>query len=157
MRHVHFVVVLSLIGPAAVRADDAPEPFGALAGGWVRPSVTYDGKKYPHMTWSKDGKDVVYPGLQLIARGKTRSLLVHGAPSLVYWNPGPVSYDLVVGEGKEKGTLAIAVGGRKLQFGYTLQRDTLTITGTEKVPAGHWLGDYDISGTWVRPTKGYIE
>jgi hypothetical protein len=142
-----------LTGPA-IWADEGS--FEALAGGWGRPPATCDGKTYPHMHWTRDG-NVVYPGLQFMATGKSRSLLVHGSPALVYWNPGPVSYNLAVGEGKEKGMLLIEVRGKKLRFKYAVERDTLTISGTEKVPAGYWLGDYDISGTWVRARSTYLK
>jgi hypothetical protein len=152
-------MLLVLLAGPAIRADEVPGPFEALAGAWGRPPVTYRGKTYLHMQWTKDGK-VVYPGLQFIARGKSRSLLVHGSPPTVYWNPGPVAYDLIVGEGKDRGVFFTEVGGRKLQFKYTVEKDTLTITGTEKVPVGPWLGDYSISGTWVRlktTTSPYLQ
>src|SRR5262245_7542205 len=164
MSRVLFVVVLSLIGPAAaVRADDVPEPFRALAGGWVRPWLvtTKDGKNLvmPAPVTTKDGKDYVVPRLAIFVKGKTGRLVISGTPSIVYWNPGPTEYDLVVPEGAKEGVLAIVVPDRgvkrQVRFEYTIEKDTLTIVCKEKVPAGPWLGDYNISGRWARPTKGY--
>jgi hypothetical protein len=168
MRHMHFIVILSLIGPAvAVRADDALEPFGALTGSWMRPSwvvATKDGKDFvvPAPVTTKDG-NIVTPGLSVFIDGKTWKLAVGGTPPTVYWNPGPTVYDLVIPQGAKKGVLAIGVPDRGLKrqvrFEYTLEKDTLTIRCKEKVAAGPWLGDYDISGRWVRvrPKLGYFE
>jgi hypothetical protein len=94
-----------------------------------------------------------------IAKDQARRLVVGGSPPLVYWNPWPDhSYDLVAGKGSEKGLLFIVLDkgrGRRLRFEYTLEKDTLTITCKEKVRAGHWLGDCDISGSWVRCNGTY--
>lgn len=184
MRCVLFALVLSLIGLApAARADDAPEAFGALAGGWGRFVVlhTKEGKDFRMraMVASKDGKDGVFPELRFIGERKAWKLLICGAPGIVYWNPMPTPHDLVVPEGAKKGELAIVVpnqvaggwwrrGGNSpftavgaspdrglVRFKYTIEKDILTITCKEKVPAGPWLGDYDISGRWARQMKGY--
>lgn len=169
MRQLLFVVVLSLLSSAtAVRADDAPGPIEALAGGWVRPWVmaTKDGEDFvvAAMVPSKDGKTYVTPGLSIVPHGKTGKLVLGGTPSIVYWNPGPTVHGLVVPEGAKDGELAIAVVDqglvREVRFTFTLEKDTLTIQCKEKVPAGPWLGAYNISGTWMRtsnrPNKGYV-
>jgi hypothetical protein len=168
MSRVLLVVALSLLGStAAVRADDAPQPFRALAGGWGRYGVltTKDGKDFlvPASVPTQDGKEYVEPGLAFFVKGKTGRLVISGTPSLVYWNPGPTAYDLVVPAGAKKGELAMVVPGRgvkrEVRFEYTIEKDTLTISCKEKVPAGYWLGDYDISGRWIRPQKlfGYLK
>lgn len=162
MRRALFAVVLSLLSAAtAVPADAVPKPLGAIAGGWMRGGLipTPDGRNLviPAAVPTVDGKDVVTPGLRFLVEGKTPRLVVIGIPAMVYWNPGPNVYDLVVPEGAKEGTLAFVVIDkglrRQVPFTYTLDKDTLIITCTEKVPAGPWLGDYNISGTWWRARK----
>lgn len=164
MTRLLFVVVLSLIGSAtAVRADDAPRSFGALAGQWGRYGLltTKEGKEFlvPALVPTKDGTGYVVPGLAIFVKGKSGKLIISGTPSIVFWNPGPIEYDLVVPEGAKEGVLAIIVPDRGLKrqvrFEYTIENGNLMIVCKEKVPAGPWLGDYNISGRWMRSPKGY--
>lgn len=137
-------MLLVLLGGTAIRADDEPKPSRALAGNWQRSFGVMD----------KDGVNIVTPQLRFSDRGKKWSLLVSGTPPTVYWNPLPPMSDLVVPEGAKEGELALIVkdgtGKRQVRFEYTIEKDTLTIRCQEKVPAGPWLGDYDISGKWLR-------
>ena len=152
MCRVLFGAILLITSCAvAVQAEEKPDPFQALTGRWQRPWV--DGKYSPAVL-ARDGVNMVTPELICLAGDRPRSLIVGGSPPLVYWSPLPYdSHALVTGDGLEKGLLFIVDkrnGGRKLRFEYTLNKETLTITCREKVRAGYWLGDHDISGTWVR-------
>lgn len=165
MRPIHFVGILAFFGTlVSGSAADAPEPFGPLAGGWMRGAViaTKDGKEFVvPAPVIKDGQPVT-PVLRIFLDGKKWKLSVGGTPPTVYWNPGPTVYELVVPAGAKKGVPAIVIPKRGLEgpvrIEYTLEKDSLTIRCKEKVAAGPWLGDYDISGRWlrVRPGMGYF-
>lgn len=165
MRPVHCAGILAFIGSlVSGSAAGAPEPFGSLAGGWMRGGVivTKDGKEFvvpaPVM---KDGQAIT-PEMRIFLDGNRWKLTVGGTPPTVYWNPVPTVYALEVPAGAKKGVLAIVVTNRgsanPVRFEYTLEKDTLTIRCKETVAAGPWLGDYDISGRWlrVRPGTGYF-
>ena len=152
MNRALFVVVLTLLGPAAtLQAEEDRAPFQILAGKWERSLVH---GKYSPAVLAKDGVTWVSPELTFFANGQAWSLGVGGTPPTVYWNPGPSAYDLIIPDGAKKGVLALVVADRgvkrQVRFEYTLKNDTLTIDCKDKVHAGTWLGDYSISGEWVR-------
>jgi hypothetical protein len=53
---------------------------------------------------------------------------------------------LTVAEGKSPWELKT----REVTVHYKIDKDTLTIECNESLPAGHHLGAYDVSGSWVR-------
>lgn len=153
MRFLQFAVVLSLIGSAsAVRAEEVAELDEALAGGWMRAGFGES---------TKDGTDYVSPTLKFFVEGKSLKMIAGGTPPTVYWNPGPTVHDLLVPKGAKKGELILVVGRqgvkRQIRFEYTIKQDVLTIICKERVPAGPWLGDYNISGRWLRPAKTFAD
>jgi hypothetical protein len=142
----------------AVRAEDAPDPFKALAGGWRRPLLAPNERAdvIAELYFREAAPDAVHRELfRLLGKdkGKTRSLVVGGGPVLSIRNVLEeqfVRYDVAVSGGKGKGELSVEVGGKRVRMAYTLDRDTLTIVTRDRLPAGRYLGKYDISGTWER-------
>src|SRR4051794_1710212 len=70
MRYLFVGGLMLVLGgsPAVVRADDAPEPFKSLAGSWVRPSRTNDGKLDTNspLTAISMGRTEVLPELRFV-------------------------------------------------------------------------------------------
>ena len=136
------VMLLTLVFaiPATSPAGDAPPGLKALAGTWSRPAVQ-----------AADGKGMVVPRLFIKAEGKDW-----------FFNAGAereMGDEVIIRTArytlkpKEEGEAVLTMWldkTKEIQFRHKIKGDTLTIMCKQKLLAGKFLEEYDISGEWKR-------